>query len=96
MKRSNERSLHEALGDLVDDAGMREKMDELDIATAWDQLVGAMVARHTVSLRLKQGRLRVRVDSAPLRQELTYLRTDLLARLNEHAGRDVVKEIVLE
>ncbi len=75
---------------------MREKMDELDIATAWDQVVGGMVARHTVSLRLRQGRLRVRVDSAPLRQELTYLRADLLERLNQRAGREVVKEVVLE
>ena len=31
---------------------MREKMDELDITTAWDDVVGAMVARHTVSVRL--------------------------------------------
>ncbi|MEZ4806480.1 MAG: DUF721 domain-containing protein [Flavobacteriales bacterium] len=75
---------------------MREKMDELDIATAWDDVVGGMVARHTVSVRLRQGKLRVKVDSAPLRQELTYMRESLKEILNRRAGRNVVEEISLE
>jgi predicted nucleic acid-binding Zn ribbon protein len=81
---------------LVDIAGMREKMDELDITTQWDKVVGPMVARHTVTVRLKRGRLVVRVDSAPLRQELGFMREALVEVLNQRAGRPVVKEVVLE
>lgn len=81
---------------LIDAYGMREKMDELDITAQWDKTVGAMVARHTVAVRLKKGKLIVKVDSAPLRQELTYMRDALAEVLNQRAGRDVVKEIILE
>jgi predicted nucleic acid-binding Zn ribbon protein len=81
---------------LIDAYGLREKMDELDISTAWDQVVGGMVARHTVSVRLRKGRLNVKVDSAPLRQELTFMREALKEILNKRAGRPVVQEIVLE
>jgi predicted nucleic acid-binding Zn ribbon protein len=95
-KRSNEQSLTEALDRLVDAFGMRERMDELDITTAWDKLVGPMVARHTVTVRLRGGRLRVRVDSAPLRHELSYMREALKEVLNHRAGRTVVEEIILE
>jgi predicted nucleic acid-binding Zn ribbon protein len=95
-KRSNEQSLTEALDRLVDAFGMRERMDELDITTAWDKLVGPMVARHTVTVRLREGRLRVRVDSAPLRHELSYMREALKEVLNHRAGRTVVDEIILE
>jgi len=95
-KRSNEQSLTEALDHLVDAFGMRERMDELDITTAWDKLVGPMVARHTVTVRLREGRLRVRVDSAPLRHELSYMREALKEVLNHRAGRTVVEEIILE
>lgn len=84
------------MGLFIDAYGLREKMDELDITTAWDDVVGAMVARHTVSVRLRKGRLNVRVDSAPLRQELTYMREALVEVLNRRAGRTVVREIVLE
>ena len=95
-KRSNEQSLTEALDRLVDAFGMRERMDELDITTAWDKLVGPMVARHTVTVRLREGRLRVRVDSAPLRHELSYMREALKEVLNHRAGRTVVEAIILE
>jgi len=96
VKKSNQQSLKDALSHLIDSYGLREKMDELDITTGWDVTVGAMVARHTVSVRLRRGRLVVKVDSAPLRQELTYMRDALKEVLNRRAGRRVVEEIVLE
>ena len=95
MKRRNEQSLAEALGRLIDGAGMREKMDELDIASWWDEVVGGMIARHTMGLTLRKGKLAVRVDSAPLRQELSYMRETIKELLNRRVGREVVKEIVL-
>ena len=55
-----------------------------------------MVARHTVAVRLNKGRLFVKVDSAPLRQELTYMRDALKEVLNKRASRAVVQEIILE
>lgn len=96
MKKSNEQSLKQALGHLIDAYGMREKMDELDIASAWDEVVGGMIARHTISVRLRRGRLVVKVDSAPLRQELTYMRETLKEIFNKRVGRPVVQEIILE
>lgn len=95
-KRTNEQSLDQAIDHLVDSLGFREKMDELNITTAWDQVVGGMIARHTVAIRLHRGRLHVKVDSAPLRQELTYMREALCEILNRRAGREVVQEIMLE
>lgn len=95
-KRSNEQSLGEAMDHLIDAFGMREKMDELTIATQWDEVVGAMVARHTQRVRLRRGKLTVQVDSAPLRHELTYMREALKEVLNQRAGRTVVEEVVLE
>ncbi len=96
MKRSNERSLSAVLEDLVRSYGMREKMDELDISTAWEQLVGPMIAKHTERLRLRRGRLSIKVDSAPLRHELTFQREGLAALVNQRLQRDVVKEVVIE
>lgn len=95
-RRSNEQSLKQAVDLMVDAFGMRQKMDELDISSSWDNVVGGMVARHTVSLRLRRGKLVVRVDSAPLRQELGFMRDALKEILNKRAGRVVVEEIILE
>ena len=81
---------------LIDSYGLREKIDELNITTGWDEAVGPMIARHTKSVRLRKGRLNVKVDSAPLRHELTFMRETLIEILNRRAGRKVVEEIVLE
>lgn len=96
MKRRNDQSLTQALEGLVDAYGLREKLDEQAVVSAWDEIAGSMVARHTVAVRLRKGKLYIKVDSAPLRQELTYLRESLIGTLNTRFGREVVKEVVLD
>lgn len=96
MKRRNDSTLKEAIDGLVEAYGLREKLDESAIASLWDELAGGLVARHTVAVKLRRGRLYLKVDSAPLRQELTFLREGLITTLNERFGREVVKEITVE
>lgn len=95
MKRRNELSLKDVLDLLVQDRGWQAGLDEQAIRTAWPELAGAMIARHTLEVRLCKDELRVRVDSAPLRQELTYMRGALIELVNRHLGRAVVKELRL-
>ncbi|MBS1582719.1 MAG: DUF721 domain-containing protein [Bacteroidetes bacterium] len=96
MKRRNDSTLKEAIDGLVEAYGLREKLDESAIASLWDELAGGLVARHTVAVKLRRGRLYLKVDSAPLRQELTFLREGLITTLNQRFGREVVKEITVE
>ncbi len=96
MKRSNERSLADAVADMVDALGLREKLDEQALISAWDQVAGPMIARHTTRLRFRDGVLRVKVDSAPLRHELGFLKDGLVQLLNERLGREVVRTLALD
>lgn len=95
MKRQNDQSLGDALRSMVAELGLRPKLDELDAVTAWDHVAGGMIAKHTRSIKLRSNRLYIAVDSAPLKQELSYRKEDLVARLNERLGRTVVEQIVL-
>ncbi len=96
MRRSNETTLKEAMDRLVDAFGLREKLDEQAVASIWDDLVGGMVARHTVAVKLRKGKLYVKVDSAPLRQELTFMRETLAEKVNQRLGRTVVEKVQLD
>lgn len=96
MKRRNETTLKEAMDRLVDAYGLREKLDEQAVATLWDDLAGGMVARHTVAVKLRKGKLSIKVDSAPLRQELTFMREGLIKTINQRLGREVVQQIHLD
>lgn len=95
MKRRNELSLKDVLDLLVRERGWQPGLDEQAIRTAWPELAGAMIARHTTDLQLRRGELLVEVDSAPLRQELGYMRGALMELINKHLGRTVVTGIRL-
>lgn len=96
MKRRNDSTLAEAIDRLVDRYGLREKLDEQQVASLWDELAGGMVAKHTVAVKLRKGKLHIKVDSAPLRHELHFLRDGLRQTVNQRLGRDVVQEILLD
>ncbi len=96
MKRTNESTLGEAMEQMVDAFGLRAKLDEQAIASLWDALAGGMVAKHTVAVKLRRGKLHIQVDSAPLRQELTFMREALMNTINARMGRPVVEQVVLE
>ena len=95
-RRSNEQSLKEALDGLVDAYGLREKLDEQSITSVWDEVAGGMVARHTTGVKLRRGKLYIKVDSAPLRVELGFMRGTLIELLNQRIGRAVVQEMTVE
>ncbi len=78
---------------MIEAYGLREKLDELDIASWWDEVAGGPIARHTVSVTLRRGHLHVRVDNAPLRQELGYMKDRLAELLNERCGRAAVRSV---
>ena len=72
-----------------------EYLDEVKAVESWPKVVGPFIASHTIDLSIKDGKMFVRVDSDALRSELSYSKSLLLKNLNEMAGKDVVKEIVL-
>ena len=96
MKRRNDHTLQEAVDRLVDLYGLREKLDEQSIASLWDEMAGGMVAKHTVAVKLRKGKLFIKVDSAPLRQELTFMREALVKTINAKLGRQVVEQVHLD
>ena len=88
--------MKEAVDRLVDAYGLREKLDEQAVASLWDELAGGMVAKHTVAVKLRKGKLHIKVDSAPLRQELTFMREGLANTINDRLGRKVVDQVHLD
>lgn len=93
MKSSNERSLKQALEGLVEDYGLRARLDEQAVRAFWPEIAGEMIARHTMEITLRRGKLQVKVDSAPLREELGYMRATLIELINRKLERQVVLEV---
>jgi len=88
-------SLGDVLSQLVKDLGFEKKFGEMEVIAQWPDVVGRQIASHTHAVSCEGGKLFVEVDSASWRQELFYMKVDILKRLNHGAGQEIVQDIIL-
>ncbi|MBK8442637.1 MAG: DUF721 domain-containing protein [Sphingobacteriales bacterium] len=96
MKRnSNEQSLGEVLRHFLKENELQDKLHEAKVIALWEELMGEAIVRHTAAVSLRQGKLLLRITSAPLRQELLYARERIAALFNEKLGTNLIREVVV-
>lgn len=88
MKRTEPQLISEVLRQALDNATYRGKLAQRRLIEAWPAVIGRHIASHTGGLTIRRGVLTVRVDAAPLRQELYMLRSALVEALNKAADAD--------
>ena len=93
IRRSTEISLKEAIEKFLKDFHLEEKLAETRLVGAWEKVAGKLIARHTQEIFVRDKILYIKPDSAALKQELSYMQTKLLEKLNKAAGAEVIKEI---
>ena len=91
-----EKPLKELVDKMLRAYGLGDRLDEIGLLKSWEQVCGKMIAKHTKDIYFKSGTLHVVLDSAPLRQELSYAKEKLIERLNQAAGKNMVKDIYLK
>ncbi|MFT6138723.1 MAG: putative nucleic acid-binding Zn ribbon protein [Vicingaceae bacterium] len=96
MSNDSEKPLKQLVDKMLRSYGLGDRLDEMSLVKSWEELVGKMIARHTDEIYFNKGTLYVKLDSSTLRQELSYVKSDLVQRLNEKAGKIMVKDIHLK
>jgi len=92
--RSDEpRPLRDSLAEVSADLGLPEPDALALLIQEWESLVGPDVAPHCRLTSLREGVLRVTVDTAPRGTQLRYLEGDLVERAASLVGADVVREL---
>ena len=92
---TNEQSLKSAIGGFLKSSRLSGKMAEQKVIDGWAARMGPMIAKHTKEISIHEKKLFLHIDSAPLRQELFYSRENIIKMLNEEAGEEVIREIIL-
>ncbi|MDR2138351.1 MAG: DUF721 domain-containing protein [Tannerella sp.] len=96
MRRRNAESIGEILQHFYDEHPLiRQKLQEVRIRRAWGAVLGNMVMHATRNLYVKNRILYVSVNSSVLRNELMLNREGLVRRLNDYAGAEVIRDVVL-
>lgn len=95
MEIHKARSIGELLADFIHGSALEQPLLERKVVELWPEVLGPTVAQLTGDIEVKNGVLFVRVRSAALKQQLFDIRHNLVRRLNEAAGANVLKDIRL-
>jgi len=94
-KVSNEQSMGEALSLWLDRYRLRRWTDETRVLQAWDELMGPSIVRQTTKKKVQNQILYVQLESAVVRKELLMVKSKIVSSINEHLGREAIKDVHL-
>lgn len=94
MSRNNDKTIKEAINDLLDSYRLRKKFDETALIAAWPELMGTAIANRTKQLYISDRKLFLRIESSVIKNELLMMQSQIMKRLNEKAGHEVIASIV--
>src|SRR6056297_533563 len=87
-------SLGAVVRELIDRLGYRDKIDEVRAVETWAHLAGPQINAMTERAWVHEGKLFVKIRSAPWRHQLHLQRRAWCDRLNAEFGRKVIDEVV--
>jgi|SRR5690554_500300 len=94
-RNNNENSLGEAIEMLLKAYGLEEGYYAAAVTTHWENLMGPAVARRTQSIKIEKGVLIVKIESAALRQELSYGKEKIVQQINQKLGVRIIRSVEL-
>lgn len=87
------RRLSDALPGVLKRLGLERTLAAQQAVLIWPELVGAKTAEHSRAVAVDSGVLIVMVDSPAWSTQLSYLKPQLLRRLEQRLGPGLVKDI---
>jgi predicted nucleic acid-binding Zn ribbon protein len=75
---------------------MEGKLNEVGLINSWEEIVGKAISSRTSNIYIKDKFLYVHLNSSVVRNELLMLRQELMEKLNQKAGTEVIRDIVLK
>jgi predicted nucleic acid-binding Zn ribbon protein len=86
-------SLGTILQQAVEASRIDVDLDAYRLWQQWDEVVGAAIAQNTRPEAIKGKLLLVKVSSAPWMQQLQFLKPELIEKLNQTLGKELVEDI---
>lgn len=93
-RRADTSTVGEAVRALLDNYKLTARYEQTQLIQSWERLMGQPIARRTDKLFIKDEKLYVKLNSAPLKQELNMSKSKILALFLQEFGEVIVKDVV--
>ena len=96
MRKSNQQSIGAVIKKLLKNQKLEGRLKELDVLQLSEELLGKNLMKYINDLSVKNGTLIIKVKSAVVRNELSYQKSEIIKKINEQVGNEILKEIILK
>ena len=93
-RKNDSQPLKEAIESLLRVYQLQNKYDETYIVAHWEEIMGKPIAARTTKVFIKDKKLFLGLDSAPLKKELLMAKQKMIELLNKTAQQDIITEVV--
>lgn len=90
-----ELSLQDAMRRFLKQSRLEKGVQAVQIEEIWEQVVGKTIAKYTDSIQLSGNTLYISSQVAPLKNELLFQKQQIIQRVNELMGENVVNDVVV-
>jgi hypothetical protein len=94
MRKTNDKSLKEAIEQMMQVYKIKRKFDETGIIASWPDLVGKSVANRTKELFIHDKKLFLRIESSVIKNELMLMRSQIIEKINNEAKSVLIEDII--
>jgi len=94
-RHGEEVSIKDVLKEFVSQNKLDKGLKQVQVADAWNTLMGPAIEKYTTNIKLNREKLYVELSSSVLREELSYGKQKIIKLMNEELGVEIIKEIVL-
>lgn len=94
MKRTEPQRVDKIIQQAIDLSGTRQTYNDQQASYLWPEIVGQAINRKTTRRWVDRGELHVCIASASLKNELAYMATSIINRINKTIGTTVITKIV--
>ena len=93
MRRTKAKEIGDLLRQFIRDEGLETPLNQHRLISSWGEVMGKGIYSYTGDIFIKNQTLYVKITSSVLRQELTIGRKNIVRRLNDHVGAQVIVDI---
>ncbi len=91
--KNEPKPLSKSLSILLKSLGIENKIKQNEIIVRWPEIVGEKLSKVTTADKVEKGILFVRVTNSVWRNELIYMKTEIINRISSRLNTDIINDI---
>lgn len=94
MRKANDKSLKDAIEQMLNVYKIKRRYDETHVIAAWPEVVGKSVANRTREIFIRDKKLFLRIESSVIKNELIMMHSQIIQKINGGAKTVLIEEII--